>query len=668
MDNLDKLLKRLDEADKAYYVDGESIMSDTAYDLLRDKVLKQLPPDHPRFKKVGHAAVSSWPKEKHTIFMGSQNKVATEQAIRDWVTAVMKDLGLSECPEFILQHKIDGFSLEAKYLDNKLEKAVTRGNGIVGENILQNAQHFRFLPGLLPLDKEVVVRGEGVLTKENFEVIQSNTGDHYKNGRNAAAGISRRYDGAYSEFVSFIAYDINAQVKYETEKIEVLDKLGFQPVVTYTAKSIDEIISIYKDYKESKREKLPYGIDGLVLKLNEIELQEKRGVNRNRPEGQIALKFDTDQAITTVKSIQVQVGRTGKLTPVAILEPVDLMGSTVQKATLHNFAYIDSNFIGVGAEVVVEKKGDIIPQVVDIAAPGDDYQRITDCPSCGGNLTNDGVNLWCRNHGCKEREVNRISYWAKTIDIKGFSNKFIEKLWDEERITSASDLYKLQPDDFLGLDGFGEKKVKGFIKALKNTSVMYLDTFITALGIPTCSSSTAEILMNKFDTWENVKKISVDDLIQIPGFALTSATAICNGIKDVSSMADDLLEAIEIKKRKTGALTGKTVCITGSLTSMSRNEAKDLVVENGGSFKSSVTADLSYLVTNDPDSGTGKNAKADKYNNAAKDKGEEPPIKVINEEEFLRIIGYTTVQKEIEEQEDKKEDKVILEDINLFEE
>lgn len=667
MDNLDKLLKRLDDADKAYYVDGNSIMSDAAYDLLRDKVLKQLPPDHPRFKKVGHTAVSSWPKEKHTIFMGSQNKVATEKAIKEWVSSVMKDLGTTDCPEFVLQHKIDGFSLEAKYLDKSLSKAVTRGNGIIGENIQQNARHFRFLPGVLPLEKEIVVRGEGVLTKENFNSIQEQTGYRYKNGRNAASGISRRYDGTYSEFIHFIAYDINAQVSLESEKIEVLNKLGFKTVATYIANSIDEILEIYREYRETKRALLPYEIDGLVLKLNSIELQEKRGVNRNRPEGQIALKFDTDQAITTVKSIQVQIGRTGKLTPVAILEPVELMGSTVQKATLHNFAYIDSNFIGVGAEVVIEKKGDIIPQVVDIASPGEDYKGITECPSCGGPLYNDSVNLWCKNPGCKEREVNRIAYWAKTIDIKGFSKKFIEKLWDEERITSTSDLYKLQPDDFLGLDGFGEKKIKGFLAALQSTSEMYLDTFITALGIPTCSSSTAEILMNKFEDWDRVKKITVDDLIKLPGFALTSATTICDGIKDVSDMADELLKVIKIKKRKSGALTGKSVCITGTLTSMSRNRAKELVIENGGSFKGSVNSDLSYLVTNDPDSGTGKNAKAEKYNNAAKVKGEEPPIKVINEEEFLRIIGFEPKPEQQKEEKAEKEDKVILEDINLFE-
>lgn len=667
MGKLDQLLKRLDEADKAYYVDNNSIMSDSAYDLLKDKVLSQLPPDHPRFKKVGHTAVNSWPKEKHTIFMGSQNKVSTVKAIKDWVAAVMKDLGMKECPEFILQHKIDGFSLEAKYLDTKLTKAVTRGNGIIGENIYQNARHFRFMPGMLPIDKDIVVRGEGVLTKENFASIQEQTGDRYKNGRNAASGISRRYDSTFSEFIHFIAYDINAQVTLESEKIDVLNKLGFKTVATYVVNSIDEILNIYQGYKDTERALLPYEIDGLVLKLNSIELQEKRGVNRNRPEGQIALKFDTDQAITTVKSIQIQIGRTGKLTPVAVLEPVELMGSTVQKATLHNFAYIDSNFIGVGAEVVIEKKGDIIPQVVDIAAPGEDYKRITECPSCRGSLINDSVNLWCKNPGCREREVNRIAYWAKTIDIKGFSNKFVEKLWDEERITSASDLYNLKPDDFLGLDGFGEKKVKGFIDALKSTSEMYLDTFITALGIPTCSSSTAEILMNKFEDWEHVKKITVDDFIKLPGFALTSATTICDGIKDVADMADELLKAIKIKKRKSGALSGKTVCITGSLASMSRNKAKELVIENGGSFKGSVNSDLSFLVTNDPDSGTGKNAKAEKYNNAAIAKGEKPPIKVISEKDFLDIIGYEPEPEEDNVEESTEKNRVILEDINLFE-
>jgi DNA ligase (NAD+) len=651
-EDLQKDLEQLDKFDDAYY-NGKPIVTDTAYDLFKDKVLRRLPPDHPRLDKVGHEPCSTWPKEKHVILMGSQNKVSTEDGIRAWVKKVCDELGVAR-PLFILQHKIDGFSLEVRYANSRLEKGVTRGNGLVGENITPNVKMFRQIPTVIPIDKTVVARGEGVLTKKDFSLIQEKSEDHYKNSRNAASGISRRQDGGFCKYIRFIAYDINATVKTELEKIAVLKKLGFATVQTRECKDIEEVLSVYRDVRDNQRLKFEYEIDGLVLKLNDIDLQEKMGFEHNRPEGQIALKFESDQAITTIIGIELQIGRTGKLTPVAILEPVDLMGSTIKKASLHNFDYIAQNGIGVGAEVSIEKKGDIIPQVVDILNAGEEYEKPKVCPSCGAGLYDDGVNIWCRNKVCRERDINRIVYWIQVLDMKGFSAKFVEKLWDVGKLRSVADIYRLKEDDFISVDGIGEKTIKGFFSTLKSTSEMYLEKFITALGIPSCSKSTADILVEKFKTWDKIAGIVPEDLQKLPGFAETSSKTICEGIAEVSDMAAELLNVIQIKKKKEGPLTGSSFCVTGSLASMGRKEFYELVVEKGGLAKNSVSEGLTYLVTNDKDSGSKKNQKARSLG-----------VKIINEEEFFQLMGEPPAPKVEKEVQEKKPEVHIISE-NLF--
>lgn len=623
---IEDYLKKLDEYDNAYY-NNQSIIEDDDYDAFKERVLKLLPPDHPRLAKVGHAPVSSWPKRKHIIAMGSQNKVSSEEAIKIWVEKVLCELGLKKS-EFVLQHKIDGFSLEAVFEETILKESVTRGDGVTGEGIYENARLFRQLPCNIPIPEKVVVRGEGVLCKKDYDLVQKEENDRYKNSRNAASGISRRLDGRYSKYIRFIAYDINAKVTKETDKIAALQKLGFTTVETFICNSVEEILAIYKSIRDKFRKSYAYEIDGLVLKLNDIGLQDKLGVKKNRPEGQVALKFDSEKVGTTVNGLLLQVGRTGKITPVVILEPVDLMGSTIKKASVHNFSYMLELGIGVGAEVTIEKKGDIIPQVTEVILEGDPFEKPTKCPSCGGPIEDDGVNMWCRNAVCKERDINRIVYWIQTIDMKGFSEKFVTRLWDLGKIRSVSDLYKLTADDFIAVEGIGEKTIKTFFETMKNTAELYLEKFITALGIPTCSSSTAEILVERYGTWEKIAQVRPSDLEKISGFAAISARSVCDGIAEVQSMARDLLNVIKIKQKKQGVLTGMSFCVTGSLASMGRKEFQATVVENGGIAKDSVSDGLTYLVTNDKDSGSAKNQKAQKLG-----------VKLINEDEFLKLIG-----------------------------
>lgn len=661
------LLKRWDDA---YYNKSAPEVIDEKYDLVKNFVMRELPPDSIELQtlmaKVGHTVSSGWPKERHTIAMGSQNKISNIPDIKKWCLDVQSKLGLTKFPPTVLQHKIDGFSLSIMYNLGSLGNVITRGNGQVGQLITPNARKFRHLPSLLTIKNEVVVRSEGFITKANFDILQKLSGNKYKNARNAASGISGRYDGSNSEYLQVLAYDINANVKTEVEKIEILKKLGFKVVPTIYCESIEEVLESYQEYKDTLRDKVPYEIDGLVLRLDSLEYQERLGVTNNRPNGQIALKFSSDQAITNLNTIEDQVGRTGKITPVGILKPVDLMGSTITRATLHNYSYIEENFISPGSEVSISKRGDIIPQIEEVITPGKAYSRPTKCPSCGGSLLWDSVNLWCESRGCREREVNRILYWIKVLDMKGFSSSFVEKLWDTGKINKISDLYTMNPDSLVNINGLGAKTITSFFETLKNTKEMYLEQFIVALGIPGVSKGTAGDLVKNFGTWENILKVQKLDLHKIPGYAEISSETVVEGIREVAAMAAELLEAIVIKEKRKGTLTGLSFCVTGSLESMSRKELEDLIVTEGGTFKSGIVSGLNYLVTNTPDSGSGKNAKVNVLNGKFDKEGTpEKKIQIITEKEF-NIIAKIEPKQEPHKHNDSGVPEVNLDFEPLF--
>lgn len=655
-DSLREKIALLKKWDDSYYNKSISLVTDQKYDLLKDYVMRSLPADSLEYQmlqsKVGHVASSGWKKETHSIVMGSQNKLSSEDEIKQWWDKTLRENSIIVDTESILQHKIDGFSLELKYKRGKLIAGVTRGDGIIGENITQNVRLFRHVPNVLPIQKDMTVRGEAFLTKKDFLTIQKETNNHYENERNAASGISRRFDGRFCEYIKLYAFDISANVRKEEDKIIVLKKLGFETVMSHKCKDIDDVLCLYNEYKDSIRDTLGYGIDGLVFKFNSISIQNHLGLDKNRPLGQIALKFDSDQAITRVDRIDGQVGRTGRITPVAYLIPVKLMGSTVKKATLHNYGMINHLMVTPGAEVVIEKKGDIIPQIVDVMSPGEVFTQPDLCPSCGGPVKWDGVNLWCHNSECPEREINRITYWLTSLGVKGFSSSFIKKLWDKKLIRKTSDLYKLDIEDFGDIEGVGEKTVKKFIKSLKDSSSMLLEKFIVSLGIPTVSNSTADVLVQNFETWDKIRSLSSDEISKLPGFAKISSESVVNGINNILDMADELLEVINIKEKKKTKLTGKSFCVTGSLNKMSRKEFELFVSEEGGYFKSGVSKGLDYLVTNNPDSGSGKSAKARKINENLKDSPENQ-IKIITEDEFFEIAGG--VPDKMEDKKDKED-------------
>lgn len=629
--DLHKKIQLIEQYDDAYY-NNEAIVSDEVYDALKKDLMDNLPEDHPLKLKVGHSVKRGWDKISHEQFMGSQNKVCTEDEIRVWISNIKKKIGSNNLT-FVVQYKIDGFSLGCYYKKGVLKVSATRGDGHIGEDITRNAIHFKDIVHTLPIEKNIAVRGESVIDKEWFERLQKITSNSYKNARNAASGISRRLDGKFSAYIKFIAFDVNAKVSTEIQKIETLNKLKFKTVPSFFCKNEEQVISLYKKVKDHDRAQLPYTIDGLVLKINEVAYQEMLGIDRGRPAYQIAMKFDPIGATSEIIDIILQVGRTGKITPVAIITPTLIDGSLINRLSVHNFDYIEKEGVGNGASVVISKRGDIIPQIEHVISPGNPFILPEVCPSCGGSLEHDGVNIWCHNDVCKERDINRIVYWIQTLDMKGFSEKFVERLWDLGKIRSISDLYNLTADDFIAVEGIGEKTVKAFFKTMKETSSLYLTKFITALGIPTCSKSTAEILVERYGTWDKIASIKPSDLEKISGFAEISAGAVCEGIAEVRDMAEDLLKVIKILEVKKGVLTGMSFCVTGSLTSMGRKEFQKIVVDNGGIAKDSVSDGLTYLVTNGNNI-SGKMKKAKKLN-----------ITIIDESTFLKMIPIKKNEK-----------------------
>jgi DNA ligase (NAD+) len=621
MNDLEKNIRLLEQYDNAYYNESEMV-SDAVYDALKDKTLPFLPPDHPLLSKIGHPPLTGIKKIQHSIFMGSQNKVINEEEITKWVNGVTSKL--TKTPVFVIQHKIDGFSLAAKYVNGKLDRVLTRGDGTTGEDITENAKMFRDLPHTLPNKESVEVRLEGYISKENWKKLVEKTGQKYKNARNAASGISRGYDGDNCQYISAIAYDIDKYNSCEESKIQSLRMLGFNVVNSLMlTNGLSEVLEVYNGYKET-RDKLIYEIDGLVLKVNETKLQDLLGIEHNKPNGQVALKFEAAEGISKILDIIPQVGRTGAIFPVAVIEPVDILGATITRVGMHNYGYIKDLNATIGSMVVIERRGDIVPKLVEVIDGGGEFPIPSKCPSCGEDTRFDGIQLWCDNDNCDSRKIATLLNWIVELGIKGLSDSFVEKIY-KYGIKDIHEMYTMSVED-LNSAGVGDAAMTLFINELDRTSKMSLTKFIAALGMPSVGLSKAEILVSNFKTWDAIKKVTPSDFDKIYGFADISSNNVCNEISKVKDEADKILNFIVLED-KVGPLSGMSFCVTGALVSMKRDGFKDLVLNNGGSFKTSVSNGLTYLVTNDKDSGSSKNQKAAKYG-----------TKIIDEEEFLNLL------------------------------
>jgi DNA ligase (NAD+) len=628
-------LEHLIQKYQTSYYNGEGEISDAEFDILWDE-LKSIDPSNALLKRVGQDTSDGFPKANHLIPMGSQEKAANTEDFRRWAEKMQKrgDFG-----GFIVQYKLDGASLELQYQNGKLVKAVTRGDGVTGDDISANARKMNGVAGELKTDFSGGVRGEVVMT---HEVWQKKYRDK-ANCRNAANGLMRRKDGQGSEDLSLITYDAgaaggDAYFKSEVEKITWLTDNGFlaAEAAEFSGENAVEEIIAYRESVAAKRSNLSVDIDGLVIKDKNTDVSDLR---RARPERQIAFKFDLETAFSILRSVEwSESGAT--YTPIGVIDPVHLAGTTVKRANLNNPDMIRAINLKIGSAVSVVKRGEIIPKIEGLAPPGAlpegelrEIEQPVQCSSCGTALKDEGTRLFCPNAACPKRLHHRLEKWVSVLDIRELGEKLIALLFKSGKAVQIADLYALGEDDISGFERMGALSAAKVIRHIKTPRVLSLAAFVAGFDFEGVGETIMERVVNAgFDTLEKLRNADADKLESIYGMGAITAAAIMEGLAASREEMDRVLASgiisIAAPPQEQLPLHGKSFCFTGELKTMKRAAAEEKVKALGGSSKSSVVRDLSYLVTNDTESGSAKNKKAG-------DLG----VKIINEEQFLSLVG-----------------------------
>lgn len=629
------------------YYNKQPRISDPAFDALVER-LRQLDPDNEELKKTGAPVDedSGWQKAEHFIRMSSLNNTMSESEFLKWAS-----ISLIQGKAFVAEDKFDGSSLELIYEGGRFVQAITRGNGQVGEDITVNAIKMQYVPQTLTEKSKLAVRGEIMLFKADFEKINKDlevAGEKpYANARNAANGIAKRFDGKYSELLRVIVYDVvssDLTFSFETEKMDYLSNtLGFV-TANYKLLTADGVIQLRQQYMNTLRDQLPYFIDGLVVKINNISRQKQMGLHPNGdPKAMTAFKFDARGVAAKLLDIKYTVGRTGVITPNAVIDPVNIDGSTVKAASVHNIDEIERLKLGVGDTVLVIKAGEIIPKITEVIKSAGNSAKIpTECPACHGPVVKIGANLFCDSEDCVGQEFRRVRHWIETLKkrmgLDGIGISTIEQLYESGAVKDPSDFYKLKADDIANLDRSGEKAGKKIASGLEQTKEMDVVTFLAGLGIPTLGPTLAETITEEHDLYSLMEEVTEADLAKISGIGASRAHEIMQGLEQRRPLIDRLMKAgVKIKKaaavkQESNKLSGKSFQVTGAFTktnpktgkSYKREEWYEFVAANGGTI-SRVNKDLNFLVT--------IKASGNKITKAS-----QLGVKMISEEEFWKMV------------------------------
>lgn len=613
---ISELLGLLTTYKDAYY-NGTPLVSDAAYDALEDE-LRELAPDHEFFATVGApaTAVTAWEKARHAIPMGSLNKAVSEEEFRAWA-ARCDELGKKDKLEAItsdlfVTEKLDGLSLAVSYDKGKLVDAITRGDGEVGERILPNARRMKGVPAKLKKAVSVTVRGEIILKLSDMKKAFPGAA----NPRNQASGTSKRFDGMGCEHLTVMFYDLDGEeLATETEKFERLEELGL--IVPFgEATDLDGALQIHQDYSKTRRAKLDYEIDGLVVRAHDVRVQHMLGELGNRPRAAVAYKFASQAKVSRLIDILWETGSSGRVTPVAIVEPVQLAGAVVQRASLHNAGNVAALGIGIGDEVLISRRNDVIPYVEEVVKSGGKPAKPpAACGTCKSKLEKIGEYLSCRNYDdCQALIEGRIENWIDALGVLEWGDKLINQLVEAELVREPADLYKLKPAQIAGLERRGMVIAEKVLANLKAQLPLSLPKFLAALGIENLGLQTAKAIAGKFDTLEKVQAAKEAELAAIPGVGPAKGKAAFEGLAARKAEIKRLLAVgvVPVAKAAGGPLAGKTFCFTGAL-GRPRKELEQMVESRGGTLLSGVTKDLHYLVMADPNSGSSKAEKAKKY-------------------------------------------------------
>ena len=692
-EEIDKLTQELKVYQDKYYKEGISLVSDNEYDRLTDKLIaleKEHPelqhPDSPT-KRVGSDLTNDFPEVRHTIPVLSLDKAYSDEAVLEFFSrSIQKEGGALS---FAAEEKIDGISMVLYYEKGILVRAVTRGNGEVGNDVTPNIMTMHSVPLSLPEPVDIAVRGEVYLEKADFERLNAAEADEAKkaaNPRNLAAGTVRRqksseacrvpltifcYEGFWSNkaetpsdhlhilsYLRSLGFRINPHLAFfdsDKEKArKKLDDAGLEGEA-YSFEEIDEFIK----KKTEERKNLPYEIDGLVFKINELGVREKFGYTEHHPRWAIAYKFEAPQAEAKLLDITVQVGRTGRITPVAEITPTKLGGSTIRRATLHNQEYIDELELAIGDTVSVSKRGDVIPAVESVTEKNNEgnttYKMPLDCPCCHSPVVQVGGLQYCQNYDCPDQVKGRIAYFASVdeMDIVTLGPKTVELLYNAGLLRNIEDIYTADFQKAAGLPGFGDKSIELLQKGVKESLSRPFATVLSALGVADIGKKSAEILVkNGFDSIDKI--LNAVDRNDTEAFSSIAGFGTVTGERIIRAFSSERLRETIEALRKAGVhmsaeedekdeeeneqvFAGQVWCITGSFQHFNpRTKALKEIEKRGGRTVSSVTGKTTHLLSGE--GGGSKRAEAERLG-----------VKIVSEDEFLKMLGQKKAEAESDE-------------------
>ncbi|OFO60087.1 DNA ligase (NAD(+)) LigA [Peptoniphilus sp. HMSC075B08] len=654
---MEDLIKEIDKLNYHYYTLDDPLLSDAEYDKLYDRlvnlenesgtVLSYSPTT-----RVGGAVLSKFEKHTHLGRLYSMDKAQGDDALLAWYNRIEKfvnnynenNINKLPEPEFIIELKFDGLTINLTYENQNLIMASTRGNGIVGEEILEQVKTIYSVPLRISYSGKIEVQGEGLMPLSELEKYNQENEEKLKNARNAAAGALRNLDPKVTKKRNLTAYFYNVGYieedifKSDDEMKKFLKENNFNvSKYNYKLKKFSEIIKKIQEIGEN-RNKLDILIDGVTIKVNDIETRRALGYTNKFPRWAIAYKFEAEEISTTLLDVVWNVGRTAKVTPSAILEPVDIGGVTVQRATLNNYDDILRKKVRIGSRVLIRRSNDVIPEILGTLPSDNETHEIEKpkiCPYCGSHLYQDGVHIFCPNTlSCVPQLVSRLTHFASrdAMDIEGFSEKTIEKLMGTVGLKEIPDVYKLKYEDIIKIEGFKEKRTNNLLNAIENSKHPHLSNFIYALGIPNVGIKTARDLANYFKTFDKLKNSKEDELIYIGDIGSITAKEIVEFFHDerIVNSVNELFDLgisplYEDDSNGPKPLDKKTFVLTGTLE-IPRKELEEKLISLGAKVTGSVSKNTDYLVV-------GENPGS-KY-----DKARDLKIEILSLEELDNLVG-----------------------------
>lgn len=653
---IDELIKIINKASEEYYTNDNPTITDQEYDDYYHE-LEKLEQQYPELiredsptKRVGGKIIDEFKKVSHEIPMMSLGDIFSEDEIFEFDQRIKKTI---PNPTYVCELKIDGLSVSLLYENGKLIRGATRGNGIIGEDITHNVETIKSIPLVINDKRKIEVRGEIYMPKKSFNKLNQERQEKgeslFANPRNAAAGSVRQLDSKIaakrnlSTFIYHLPSSDDFNIKYHHESLSFMKELGF--IVNENIKiadNVNDVINYVKEWTE-KRESLPYEIDGIVIKVDKIEDQKKLGYTSRTPKWAIAYKFPAVEVLTKIKNIEFCVGRTGKITPRADLDPVHLAGSIIKSVTLHNEDYIKEKDIMINDTIVLHKAGDVIPEVVKVLKERRTgieipFKMIKNCPICNSKLEKKETeaNYFCPNPNCDARNIEGLIHFSsrETMNIEGFGESIVEDFYNEGYLKTICDYYTLynHKEDLKELEGFGEKSVNNLLQNIEKSKKNSLEKLLFALGIRYIGKKTAKILAINYRNIDKLMSAEYEDLVKIQDIGEVIADSVYKFFKEeknIKTINELKLLGVNMEYKGNESIddnfNNKTFVLTGTLSKLTRDEASIEIENRGGKVTSSVTKKTDYVIV-------GENPGS-KYQ-----KAKDLNINILNEEEFLNML------------------------------